>query len=78
MGEPKIAGHQPQVVDLEPGTYFWCSCGHSRKQPFCDGSHQGTGMAPVKFTVEEPCEMALCLCKHTGDAPRCDGSHTKL
>ncbi|MEE4271022.1 MAG: CDGSH iron-sulfur domain-containing protein [Thermoanaerobaculales bacterium] len=78
MSEPKIAGTTPVVLQLEAGTYYWCACGHSENQPWCDGSHAGTGMEPVAFTVEGSSKTALCQCKHTGDQPRCDGSHSKL
>lgn len=78
MAEPTIADTKPVVMDLEPGDYWWCSCGQSANQPFCDGAHKGTEFTPVKFTVDEPKKMALCLCKHTENAPLCDGSHSKL
>ncbi len=75
---PRIAGTRPVRIALEPGSHFWCSCGKSRSQPFCDGSHRGTGFQPLEFTVEGAKKAALCLCKRTGKAPYCDGSHTKL
>jgi CDGSH-type Zn-finger protein len=78
MAEPTIADTKPVVMALEPGDYWWCSCGQSANQPFCDGAHKGTEFTPVKFTVDEPKKMALCLCKHTENAPLCDGSHSKL
>ena len=78
MADPKICDRKPCVQEMEPGTYFWCSCGHSASQPFCDGSHKGTGMGPVKEMIAEKTTMAWCLCKHTGNQPRCDGSHAKL
>ena len=78
MSEPKIAGRAPNVVELDPGDYFWCACGHSASQPFCDGSHRGTGMAPLKFTLEEKKKVALCACKRTQSPPFCDGSHRSL
>lgn len=78
MSEPKIAGRSPVVVELDPGDYFWCACGHSASQPFCDGSHRGTGMAPLKFTLEEKKKVALCACKRTKSPPFCDGSHRSL
>ena len=53
MSEPVIAVNQPAVMTLEPGSHFWCSCGQSANQPFCDGSHQGTDFQPVEFKVTE-------------------------
>ena len=78
MPEPKVAGTAPAVLQLEPGTYYWCACGRSADQPWCDGSHAGTGFQPVELTLDRPAKVALCLCKHTGTRPRCDGSHAKL
>ncbi len=78
MAEPKIADTRPMVLELEPGTYFWCSCGHSSNQPYCDGSHKGSEFTPMKFEVEETKRLALCLCKRTGGSPMCDGSHKGL
>jgi len=78
MAEPVIARKSPEVLELAPGTYFWCACGRSQKQPFCDGSHKGTPFAPVKFELAEPRKVALCLCKHTKGQPYCDGTHKSL
>ena len=76
--EPKIADTKPTVLELEPGTYFWCACGHSKKQPYCDGSHSGTGYAPIAFEITEKKRVALCTCKRTANSPFCDGAHKKL
>ncbi|MGB3516173.1 MAG: CDGSH iron-sulfur domain-containing protein [Elainellaceae cyanobacterium] len=78
MTEPKIVDTKPAVLELEPGDYWWCSCGQSANQPYCDGAHKGTGLAPVKVTIEETKQVAFCQCKHTKSAPFCDGSHASL
>ncbi|MEL6384549.1 MAG: CDGSH iron-sulfur domain-containing protein [Cyanobacteria bacterium J06626_18] len=78
MSEPKIADTKPAVMELEPGDYWYCTCGNSENQPFCNGAHKGTSFTPLKFTIEEKKQVALCQCKHTGNAPFCDGSHAKL
>jgi CDGSH-type Zn-finger protein len=78
MADPEIAHKAPYVLELEPGTYFWCACGKSGNQPFCDSSHQGTEFTPKKIEVSERTGIALCGCKRTADAPFCDGSHSDL
>ena len=78
MDQPVIAAKQPAVLTLDPGTYQWCQCGRSNTQPFCDGSHQGTGLTPVEFSLTEKKHVALCQCKHTKTPPFCDGTHTSL
>ena len=79
MTTPKIAQKAPYPVEVEAGkTYFWCACGHSANQPFCDGSHKDTGMNPQKYTAEESKKVFFCGCKATGNSPLCDGSHSKL
>ncbi|MEO1639715.1 MAG: glutamate synthase-related protein [Pseudomonadota bacterium] len=76
---PLIAAKSPAMVDLEAGkNYFWCACGRSKNQPFCDGSHAGTGLNPVKFTAEKDGKAALCRCKGTANKPFCDGTHAQL
>ncbi len=79
MTEPLIAQKGPFNVEVEAGKeYYWCACGRSAKQPFCDGSHKDTGIEPVAFKAAESKEVYLCGCKRTGDRPYCDGSHGKL
>ena len=78
MADPKIADKTPAVLELEAGTYHWCSCGESKNQPFCDGSHAGTEFTPQEVVLEENKRVALCRCKHTANPPFCDGAHKKL
>ncbi len=78
MSEPDMPQKAPYPVDLEPGTYYWCSCGKSNNQPFCDGSHVGTDFSPLQFTVTEAGTKYLCGCKRTQTPPYCDGTHNKL
>ncbi len=79
MSDPVIVERKPLGVELEAGkNYFWCACGLSKKQPFCDGSHASTDIKPVKFTAEKDGVANLCMCKHTANNPFCDGSHAKL
>lgn len=79
MPDVLIAQKSPYAVDVEAGRrYAWCSCGRSSKQPFCDGSHQGTGLMPVLFIPERTETVYLCGCKHTQDKPFCDGTHESL
>jgi CDGSH iron-sulfur domain-containing protein 3 len=76
MSSPKCPQNGPYGVELEAGAYFWCSCGLSDKQPFCDGSHKGSDFTPVKFEVTETAALWLCGCKRSDKGNYlCDGSH---
>jgi CDGSH-type Zn-finger protein len=76
---PKIAQTAPYPVEVEEGkSYFWCSCGQSAKQPFCDGSHKGSDFTPVKYTAETSKKVFFCGCKHSAKSPLCDGAHKAL
>jgi len=79
MLEPVVARPKPCLVALEAGRkYFWCSCGRSTNQPFCDGSHKGSGFAPRQFVAVQTDEALLCCCKQTATPPFCDGAHSNL
>ena len=79
MKLPKIAQRSPIRTRVEADkSYFWCSCGLSANQPFCDGSHKGTDFAPVKWTATETKDVFFCACKHSADPVICDGTHAKL
>jgi CDGSH-type Zn-finger protein len=78
MAEPVIAQKAPYAQELAPGDYWWCACGQSKNQPFCDGSHKGTAFTPTKFTVTTQEKKWLCGCKHSKTAPFCDGTHKAL
>ena len=69
----------PFATEVEEGKdYYWCACGRSRNQPFCDGTHQGTGYEPIAFTADKTGTVYLCGCKHSGNKPYCDGTHKEL
>ena len=78
MSEPLIAQKSPFVQKVEPGAYYWCTCGRSQGQPFCDGSHKGTGFAPLKTDLTAAKTVAWCGCKHSKNPPFCDGNHSRL
>ena len=78
MSEPVVYDRAPAELELEPGEYWWCACGRSMNQPFCDSSHEGTGLEPVPFYIKEKTTVWLCNCKHTQGKPFCDGTHNSL
>lgn len=78
MGKPVIAQKSPYVKEMEPGTYYWCRCGKSKNQPFCDGSHKGSEFSPLEVKITEKKTVAWCGCKNSGNKPFCDGTHKKL
>ncbi len=76
---PEIGGRAPITVDVEAGKiYWWCACGLSKKQPFCDGSHKVTSFTPIEFKPTTSEKVWFCACKRSGKKPMCDGSHKKL
>lgn len=76
---PRVACLEPALLSLSAGqTYHWCSCGRSRRQPFCDGSHAGSGVEPLPFTVRRTQTYWLCNCKYTRRPPFCDAAHNRL
>lgn len=79
MTEPVAAATSPIKVTLEAGKdYWWCACGRSANQPWCDGSHKAVGMAPRKYTAGKTGDHWLCRCKQSKNPPLCDGSHKAL
>ena len=75
MNQPNICQRSPLVQKVEPGTYWWCACGLSKTQPFCDGSHKGTELSPKEVEITEAKQVAWCMCKHSQNGAHCDGSH---
>jgi CDGSH-type Zn-finger protein len=78
MATPIIAQKSPYVLDAKPGTYWWCTCGGSKAQPFCDGSHKGTGFAPKKVEITTVGMVGWCGCKHSQNGAFCDGSNKRV
>jgi len=79
MTDPVIVQKAPFPVDVEKGkSYFWCACGKSAKQPFCDGAHKGSGMSPIKYEAPRDGKAYFCGCKHSVNRPLCDGTHGKI
>jgi len=79
MSEPLSPQNEPYAVEVEQGkSYYWCSCGKSKNQPFCDGSHEGTDFQPKEFTAQKTETVYLCGCKKTKNQPFCDGTHNSI
>ena len=76
--QPKIAGLRSIKLETEPGNYFWCSCGRSERQPFCNGSHRGTSFQPMLVVITEKKLVKWCSCKMTKTPPYCDNTHRDL
>jgi CDGSH-type Zn-finger protein len=79
MTNPTIAQKSPYAVEVEAGkSYWWCACGKSASQPFCDGSHKGSAFAPTEYKAEKSGTVYFCGCKHSANGALCDGAHKKL
>jgi CDGSH iron-sulfur domain-containing protein 3 len=78
MAEPLITQTYPYKLELDAGEYWWCACGRSASQPFCDGSHEGTGIEPRPFSLANKDTVWLCGCRHSQEMPFCDGAHKTL
>ena len=79
MTAPQIAGKEPIPVEVKAGkSYWWCACGRSKNQPFCDGSHKGSEFAPKEFKAEKDRTVYFCACKNSKNQPLCDGTHKTL
>ena len=79
MSNPIVPQKAPYPVAVEAGkTYYWCSCGESKAQPFCDGAHKGSGFSPKPYAADKDGSVYFCGCKHSDNGALCDGSHSKL
>lgn len=79
MAQAVVAQKSPYGVQVEQGkSYWWCACGRSQSQPFCDGSHKGTGLEPARYQADKSTTVYFCGCKQTRTTPMCDGTHATL
>lgn len=78
MAHGQIVQKKPFVIREAGGKVRWCACGRSANQPYCDGSHEGSGFRPIEVDIEPGRTVAWCACKHSGRKPFCDGTHTRL
>ena len=76
--KPEIPKKGAYKMEMEPGTYYWCACGRSKNQPFCDGSHAGTSFSPIEFQIEAKKVVGWCGCKYSKKGAICDGAHKEL
>ncbi len=78
MSKPQIADKKSKLMEMEAGDYYWCACGKSANQPFCDGSHKGTEFSPKLVTLTEKQNVFWCMCKHSKKGAFCDGTHKSM
>lgn len=79
MAEPIVAQKAPYAQEVAEGkSYWWCACGQSKKQPYCDGSHKGSAFSPQEYKAAKSGTVYFCGCKKSGKAPLCDGTHSKI
>jgi CDGSH-type Zn-finger protein len=78
MSKPNIPDKSSKLIEMEPGDYYWCACGKSANQPFCDGSHKGTEFIPKLVTLKEKQSVYWCMCKHSKNGAFCDGTHKSM
>ena len=79
MAEPMIAQKKPYGIEVEAGKdYWWCACGQSAEQPFCDGSHKATEFRPMQYSATKSETVWFCGCKRSSDKPSCDGTHKNV
>lgn len=76
--EPQCPQKKPYVIQEAAGEKWWCACGRSKKQPYCDGSHAGTGISPIPVKIDAAKTIAWCGCKRSAKSPYCDGTHSRL
>lgn len=79
MADPVMAQKSPFAVEVQEGrSYWWCACGMSKRQPFCDGSHKGSAFSPIEYKAAASRTVYFCGCKRTGKSPLCDGAHNRI